>query len=85
MNPILFHNFSGRDAPDYSRTSFDSMIVTGGFVSAIDFGLEKVPAPLGVQRMDLGGMTLLPAFADAHVHFLQTGFTFLGCRLETAS
>ena len=34
---------------------------------------------IGAQRIDLGGATVLPAFADCHVHVTDTGY-FLGAR-----
>jgi hypothetical protein len=29
----------------------------------------------GIERIDLGGATLVPAFADCHVHFTESGYT----------
>ena len=36
-------------------------------------GIDVDPSGLGVRRVDLDGATVLPAFADAHVHLAQTG------------
>jgi hypothetical protein len=30
MRQLLFHNFSGRNLPDYSHHEFDSMLVENG-------------------------------------------------------
>ncbi|HEU5478816.1 MAG TPA: hypothetical protein VFU90_03240, partial [Candidatus Tumulicola sp.] len=73
----LFHNAriysfdhaSGRFVPQ------PSMIVDGTKIVA--FGEE--PAGIGVERIDLEGAAVLPAFADCHVHLTDTGY-FLGAR-----
>src|SRR5579862_2157160 len=36
-------------------------------------------AGIGAERIDLGGATVLPAFADCHIHLTDTGY-FLGAR-----
>ncbi|HNX76509.1 MAG TPA: amidohydrolase [Candidatus Rifleibacterium sp.] len=79
----FFFNFSGRNLPDYSRKDFDTMQVTDGVVMQTGF---QLPFPDdGSVGIDLGGATVFSAFADAHVHFTQTGITLLGCRLEDAT
>lgn len=79
---FFFYNFSGRNLPDYSRKEFDSMHVVNEMVVHTDF---QMPFPDdGSIRIDLGGAVVFSAFADAHVHFTQTGITLLGCRLEQA-
>lgn len=52
----------------YRRT--DGVIVDGGKVVSLD------PADAGatVARVDLRGATVLPAFADCHVHLTDTGY-----------
>lgn len=84
MAEIFFYNFSGRNLPDYARKDFDSMLVRDGLIFNTGY---QLPFPgSDVPRIDLGGATVLPAFADAHVHFTQTGITMLGCQLgQTAS
>lgn len=42
-------------------------------------GLGEDAAGIGARRIDLGGATVLPAFADCHVHLTDTGY-FLGPR-----
>ncbi|MFZ2960124.1 MAG: amidohydrolase [Candidatus Ozemobacteraceae bacterium] len=81
---ILFHNCSGRDLPDYSRKSFDSFIVENGIVLQAGYDLETMSRFQHYPKRDLGGELVLPAFADAHTHFLQTGLTMVGCRLDGA-
>ncbi|HVA37628.1 MAG TPA: amidohydrolase family protein [Candidatus Dormibacteraeota bacterium] len=53
----------------------DEMVVAGGRIAAVGRGL----AGAGVERIDLGGKTVLPAFADSHLHLTDTGW-FLGER-----
>jgi len=42
-------------------------------------GFDATPASDGVARIDLGGATVVPAFADCHVHLTDTGY-MLGVR-----
>lgn len=85
MQTTLYHNFSGRNPPDFSREQFNSLIVTNGIVAAVDFGLEILAKYRELPKVDLGGCTIFPAFADAHVHFLQTGLMLAGCRLDSCA
>ncbi len=57
----------------YSR--HDGLIVDGGRIVSLD----PNQAGANVQTLDLGGATVLPAFADCHVHLTDTGY-FLGDR-----
>ncbi len=82
MFPTVFHNFSGRDYPDYSRKTFDSLVVENGFVVDQGFGLETISRYEHHTKLDLGETVLFPAFTDSHVHFLQTGLTMIGCDLS---
>ncbi len=77
--PRLFIHADGRDGPDYAPSAFDSFAVDAGRVVARGFGLERSPEYAGLERVDLHGSVVLPAFADAHVHFMQTGLTLVGC------
>jgi predicted amidohydrolase YtcJ len=52
-----------------------SMLVDGTRIAALD----QEPAGVAAERIDLGGATVLPAFADCHVHLTDTGY-FLGVR-----
>ena len=52
-----------------------SLLVDGTQIVAV--GEEA--AGMGAERIDLGGATVLPAFADCHVHLTDTGY-FLGPR-----
>lgn len=78
-SPRLFFRCDGRDGPDYAKTSFDSFVVDEGMFVEIGTGLDANQAYVSLERFDLGGATVLPAFADAHVHFMQTGLTLMGC------
>ena len=64
-----------RDPASHTYTRFDGLVVDGSTIAAI--GASQVGA--GVERVDLGGATVLPAFADCHVHLTDTGY-FLGER-----
>lgn len=82
MTRQFFYNFSGRNFPDYSQTAFNTMLVMDGIIRQIGFDL---PYPKdSCICVDLNGKTVLPAFADAHVHFNQTGLHMLGCHLHKA-
>jgi len=80
----LFHNFSGRDLPDYSKKKFNSMLVENGKIIETDFELETRLRYADVPKIDLQGAIVFPAFADAHVHFMQTGLMLQGCSLDNA-
>lgn len=80
--PRLFRNCDGRDGPDYSPCRFDSFVVDNGVIVETGFSLHAKSGVSGLEQVDLGGSTVFPAFADAHVHFMQTGLTLLGCRFD---
>jgi predicted amidohydrolase YtcJ len=52
-----------------------SLLIDGARIAALD----EEPAGIGARRIDLDGATVLPAFADCHVHLTDTGY-FLGER-----
>jgi predicted amidohydrolase YtcJ len=52
-----------------------SVLIDGARIVALD----ETPAGIEVQRRDLQGATVLPAFADCHVHITDTGY-FIGER-----
>lgn len=82
MQLDYFFNFSGRIFPDYSVNSFDTMIVTDGYVLRTGFNM---PIPAGnVTKHDLGGAIVMPPFVDSHTHFLQTGIVLSGIQLNKA-
>src|SRR5665213_735161 len=56
-------------------TRHDALAIDGDRIVALD--ADAVGA--GVERISLGGATVLPAFADCHVHLTDTGY-FLGPR-----
>lgn len=73
----LFHNahvYSFDEAGKRLRR-YDSVLVDGHTIAAL--GEDATGA--GAERIDLGGATVLPAFADCHVHITDTGY-FLGAR-----
>lgn len=50
-----------------------SLLIDGERIAAVD----QAPAGINVERRDLQGATVLPAFADCHVHVTDTGY-FIG-------
>lgn len=85
-SPHLFYHCDGRDLPDYSKKAFDSFVVENGRIHETGFALETMSRFRLFEKTDLSGEVLLPSFADAHTHFLQSGFNLMGCRLgEVAS
>jgi predicted amidohydrolase YtcJ len=52
----------------------DSFLVEDGRFVALD-----AQAGVGIETIDLGGATVVPAFSDCHVHLTDTGYT-LGAR-----
>ncbi|MBV8489110.1 MAG: amidohydrolase family protein [Candidatus Eremiobacteraeota bacterium] len=63
------------DAVQRRFRAYDSLLVDAGRIVA----LGEHPAGTGARRIDLEGATLLPAFADCHVHLTDTGY-FIGAR-----
>ncbi len=57
----------------YSR--YDGLLLDGTRIAAL--GTSKSGA--GIETVDMNGATILPAFADCHVHLTDTGY-FLGDR-----
>lgn len=58
------------------------MLVAAGVI--LKAGYQLTPPGGDVETIDLKGATVFAAFADAHVHFTQTGITLLGIQLEPA-
>jgi predicted amidohydrolase YtcJ len=73
----LFHNARvySFDAADRRFHCHDSLLVRGTGIVALDCDATGTNA----ERIDLEGATVLPAFADCHVHLTDTGY-FLGSR-----
>jgi predicted amidohydrolase YtcJ len=53
----------------------DTLLIEGERIAALD----EEATGAGAERIDLDGATVLPAFADCHVHLTDTGY-FLGAR-----
>lgn len=81
---IYFYNFSARNLPDFSKTDFDSMIVENGLIKEIGKYGNSIADDniLQCKKIDLKGAIIFPPFVDAHIHFLQTGISLLGCQLN---
>lgn len=54
---------------------YDSLLLDGPHIAAFD----EDPTGVAVERVDCDGATIVPAFADCHVHLTDTGW-FLGAR-----
>ncbi|MDQ2663351.1 MAG: amidohydrolase family protein [Candidatus Eremiobacteraeota bacterium] len=63
------------DPASQTYTRSDALLVEGSKIVA----LGESEAGGGIERIDLVGATVLPAFADCHVHLTDTGY-FLGER-----
>lgn len=73
----LFHNARVYSFDDNGKRlrRYDSLLVDGPSI----VGLGEDVTGIGVERIDVAGATVLPAFADCHVHLTDTGY-FLGPR-----
>ena len=58
------------------------VLLRGGRIAAVATGGERLEAPPGTRRVDLGGGLLLPGFTDAHVHTVQGGLERIRCDLS---
>ena len=56
-----------------SGTVTGDILVRDGMIAAVGEALE---AQAGTEVLDLSGLTVVPAFADIHVHFREPGFTY---------
>lgn len=63
------------EPPRSGMVAHTALLIDGGRI----VGLDTEPVGIGVERIDCGGATVLPAFADCHVHLTDTGY-FLGPR-----
>ena len=61
------------------------VLLAGGRVTAVAVDGERLDAPPGTTRVDLGGGLLLPGFTDAHVHTVQGGLERIRCDLSGGS
>ncbi len=57
------------DPPSRSYSRHDGLVLDGGRIVS----LEPSDAGAGVRKIDMGGATVVPAFADCHVHLTDTG------------
>jgi predicted amidohydrolase YtcJ len=73
----LFHNARvySFDASGAQLRRYDALLVDERTIVS----LGDDATGIGAERIDLGGATVLPAFADCHVHLTDTGY-FLGPR-----
>ncbi len=73
----LFHNARvySFEANGAQLRRYDCLLVDERRIAA----LGEDASGTGAERIDLGGATVLPAFADCHVHLTDTGY-FLGPR-----
>ncbi len=55
-----------------ARKEAGDILVREGRIESVRPGL---PVPEGAEVIDLAGKTVVPAFADIHVHFREPGFT----------
>jgi hypothetical protein len=60
----------GYDPRSRTYTRHDGLLLEGSKI--VSLGLAQAGA--GIERIDLAGATVLPAFADCHVHLTDTGY-----------
>ncbi|MET3808081.1 putative amidohydrolase YtcJ [Nakamurella sp. UYEF19] len=70
MTSVLFTGGVLWSPADWEAPRTGQMLVVDGRIAAVDDDLE---APADVERVDLQGGSLLPAFGDGHAHPLQAG------------
>ena len=58
---------------DATQPTAEAVLVDDSGRIAFVGALKDVNPPVGTQRIDLGGQTLLPGFNDAHVHIWKLG------------
>ena len=56
-----------------SGTVTGDILVRDGMIAAVG---TDIAAPAGAEVLDVTGLTVVPAFADIHVHFREPGFTY---------
>lgn len=62
------------------------LVIRGGKIIAAGSAQEILPDSLpGAKIIDLGGMTVLPAFTDSHIHLLEFGLSLRRVHCETAT
>ncbi len=73
MSQVLIHNAKIRSM-DLSRPRAEAILIDGERIAAIGSlsDCENAARP-GMQRINAGGRLVLPAFQDAHIHFLSGG------------
>ncbi len=59
------------DSPNRSFVRHERLLIDGTRIAALDADVTGIP----VERIDLHGATVVPAFADCHVHLADTGYT----------
>lgn len=57
-----------------------SVVIEGNRIAALD-----ADAPVGAERIDLGGRLAVPGFIDNHVHFIQGGLQLSRVQLRDAT
>jgi predicted amidohydrolase YtcJ len=73
VSQLLIHNANIRSV-DFSRPRAEAILIDGERIAAIGSlsDCDNAARP-GVQRINAGGRLVLPAFQDAHIHFLSGG------------
>jgi predicted amidohydrolase YtcJ len=69
MADLLLHNANIITLDD-ERPRAHAILIRDGRIAALD---DAIPAEVDVQRIDLGGATVVPGLIDSHVHLVWTG------------
>ncbi len=60
---------NGRIVDGLGNPAFDgSVLVEAGRISRVFCGAESIELPDSIERIDVGGMTIMPGLIDAHCH-----------------
>lgn len=82
----VFYNCHVRNFPNWNEDDGDSFVVDDkGLIIDVGYNLHKLEKYKNLSQTDLKNYYIFPAFADAHVHFLQTALVKVGCDLAEAS
>ncbi len=71
LSPMIILRQAELYAPE--RLGRQDLLIAGGTIVATAPVLPKLPAALGVEEVDLGGLRVIPGLIDGHVHFTGGG------------
>ncbi len=69
---------------DPARPEAEALAVTGGRIGAVGASSDLLDAFPGAQRVDLAGLSVVPAFTDSHIHLASYGLSLSRLALDGA-